>query len=179
MPLPLMSISPLSWKWKDIVGSWDRPGPFCNSCLKSSLTCIFPASPCDSIRLAVLTASPHISYANLFSPIIPATTAPVCKPNRTDTLPREFHTAIFSVVLCCFFSPPTGFHRGREQSFTQLYFVLLCEKRCETLWEPLLFSHSYTLWYSVKNSVQPCGNLFSSFGVTLYHMTTDTITKKW
>ena len=38
----------------------------------------FPTSPLLSMRLAVFTVSPQISYWNFFIPTIPATTGPVC-----------------------------------------------------------------------------------------------------
>src|SRR6185436_11764679 len=41
---------------------------------------IFPLAPCDSMRLAVFTASPHKSYVNFLRPITPATTGPELIP---------------------------------------------------------------------------------------------------
>uniref|UniRef100_A0A182IL00 Uncharacterized protein n=1 Tax=Anopheles atroparvus TaxID=41427 RepID=A0A182IL00_ANOAO len=40
------------------------------------LTCIFSASPFDSIRLAVLTVSPNRQYRGIFRPTTPATQGP-------------------------------------------------------------------------------------------------------
>uniref|UniRef100_A0A182UYS4 Uncharacterized protein n=1 Tax=Anopheles merus TaxID=30066 RepID=A0A182UYS4_ANOME len=41
------------------------------------LTCIFSASPFDSIRLAVLTVSPNRQYRGIFKPTTPATHGPL------------------------------------------------------------------------------------------------------
>lgn len=40
------------------------------------LTCIFKASPFDSILLAVLTVSPNKQYRGIFKPTTPATQGP-------------------------------------------------------------------------------------------------------
>ena len=72
------------------------------------------------------------------------------------SLPQGF-TELYFVVLCgkLLFSLPQGFteveHRV-SHSYTLCYSVKPCG-------EPLLFTHKVN---SVKNSVQPCGNLFSS-----------------
>ena len=39
-------------------------------------TCIFPKVPVLSIRLAIFTVFPHISYCGFLAPITPATTGP-------------------------------------------------------------------------------------------------------
>ena len=43
-----------------------------------------PGVPCDSIRLAVFTASPHRSYRNFLRPMTPATTGPELMPIRSS-----------------------------------------------------------------------------------------------
>ena len=52
----------------------------------ASDVCILPGSPWDSMRAAVLTASPHKSYTNFLLPITPATTGPECMPILSDIL---------------------------------------------------------------------------------------------
>ena len=42
-----------------------------------------PGVPCDSMRLAVFTASPHRSYRNRLRPMTPATTGPELMPIRS------------------------------------------------------------------------------------------------
>jgi hypothetical protein len=41
-----------------------------------------PTSPLLSMRLAVFTVSPQMSYWNFFTPTMPATTGPVWMPMR-------------------------------------------------------------------------------------------------
>ena len=48
-----------------------------------SLTWMRPGTPWDSIRLAVLTVSPQMSYWNFVLPITPATAGPELMPTRS------------------------------------------------------------------------------------------------
>jgi hypothetical protein len=41
-----------------------------------------PVTPLDSMRLAVFTVSPQMSYWNFFTPTMPATTGPLWMPTR-------------------------------------------------------------------------------------------------
>lgn len=41
-----------------------------------------PTSPLLSMHAAVFTVSPQMSYWNFFTPTMPATTGPLCKPMR-------------------------------------------------------------------------------------------------
>ena len=53
----------------------------------ASLIWIRPGSLCDSIREAVLTVSPQMSYWNLRVPMTPATAGPELIPIRNDNGP--------------------------------------------------------------------------------------------
>lgn len=50
---------------------------------------IFPGSPLDSIRLAVLTVSPQMSYWNFMLPMTPATAGPELMPIRKLRDPQD------------------------------------------------------------------------------------------
>src|SRR5436190_13966196 len=65
-PLPLIGIVPLGSQTKSSS----------SNSFVARVIWIRPEVPCDSIRLAVLTASPQRSYRNRFRPITPATTGP-------------------------------------------------------------------------------------------------------
>jgi hypothetical protein len=54
-----------------------NPGSYFTKAYVPSLMFTCPASPEDSMRLAVFSVSPQMSYANFFAPLPPATTGPV------------------------------------------------------------------------------------------------------
>ena len=59
-----------------MIGSFDR--------------LILPTSDIDSMRDAMFTVSPQMSYCHFFMPTIPATTGPVCTPIRISKWTSSF-----------------------------------------------------------------------------------------
>ncbi len=84
-PVPFACTLPRGVKWNRL--------PACSRSSAYVLSLMFtcPTSPDDSMRLAVFTVSPRMSYWNYFTPTMPATTGPLWMPTRIskNVLPLE------------------------------------------------------------------------------------------
>ena len=80
----------------------------------TSLTWVFPTSPVESILLARLTASPHMSYCGFFAPITPATMGPWLIPLRVHVGAMGVHVGAMCVHVgaMCVHVGAMGVHAG-------------------------------------------------------------------
>ena len=137
MPLPLTNISPrfvneylnnflFNFKLFNETYFWGLSieTRICSSlCFKSSVICILPQMPVESILDATFTVLPQMSYRSLVVPITPAVTSPQWAPIRSLNLDKfNFcflnNNKVYFVVKQC----------------TNLNHNIFCEKSSTTFW---------------------------------------------
>ena len=110
------------------------------SCQIWSLTWILSSSPCDSIRLAMLTVLPQMSNCGFPAPTTPATTGPDFKNQNYfySSVSILYLNQIFYFILSSslrdrdradtkitFHHPPTtNFLRTLELTYTQVWYII-------------------------------------------------------